>query len=137
MICGSTVVVLLLAGNKYILLSVGDSRCYRFVKKTLRTSLVQLTCDETDKQTGKLINAVGVKIPLKCSVSTGEIKTKQRFILCSDGIYKYCKEKEIVSILKKIRDDELDIAGNKIKDLVYSNGAGDNLSVIIISVKSE
>lgn len=137
-ICGSTVVVLVVRKNDYILLSVGDSRCYELRKKLFGSSLVQLTCDEISDQPGaergKLTNAVGVRASLRCNIMAGRVGQRHLFFLCTDGVYKACSDNELQGALKSITEDSLPDVGERIKDMVYEKGAKDNLSAIIISV---
>ena len=134
-LCGSTAVVLLIAGDGYLLLSAGDSRGYEICRKGLKTVLKQLTMDETDPASGRLFNAVGVGKEQTCNIITGEIGVTKRFLLCSDGVYKYCSERELTGVVRKGTDADLPLMSKRIKDLVYQNGAGDNLSAIIVSVR--
>lgn len=132
-ICGSTLVLLLVIPQAYIILSTGDSRCYEIKKSLFQRSLDLLTTDDTDEFTGKLTSAVGPDNFVRCSIFSGEIKGKAAFLLCSDGIYRYCEEKELASVIKVRTQEELDASCKRLKELVYSYGARDNLSAILIT----
>lgn len=138
-ICGSTAVVLLIVHDSYALMSIGDSRCYELQRKLGKKRLVQMTCDEIcrtpGKKYGKLMNAVGTRQPLRCSISSGKIKKRHLFFLCTDGVYKFCDEQELTDIFKHNIDGKLETAVRKIIDLTYQNGAKDNFSAIIVSVR--
>ena len=137
-ICGSTAIVLLIIRDIYILLSVGDSRCYDIKKHFLKDSLRQLSLDEVceipGENYGKLTNAVGVKSPLKCRLVSGMLNKRHTFFICSDGVYKFCSEEEILNIIKRSKNRTLEIIGNDIKELIYERGAKDNLSAVLIIV---
>lgn len=137
-LCGSTAVVLLVIREIYILLSVGDSRCYELKKGFPGSTLNQLSTDEIctvpGKDYGKLLNAVGTEVPLKCRLISGEVKKKHIFFLCSDGVYKFCSEKELLNILKNIKGNFSEAVTAKIKKLVYQKGAKDNFTAIIVAV---
>ncbi len=137
-ICGSTAIILLIIRDVYILLSVGDSRCYDIKRHFFRDSLRQLSFDEVcevpGRNFGKLTNAVGVKMPLKCRLISGTINKKHTFFICSDGVYKFCTEKELLAVIKRKKDGRLETAGEEIKELIYKKGAKDNLSAVLITV---
>lgn len=137
-ICGSTVVLLLVRNDSYVLLSVGDSRCYELRKKLIGGNIAQLTYDEVSneqgKRNGKLTNAVGVRSPLRCNIISGQLLRKHVFFLCTDGVYKVCSDSDIYHLLKNRTNDTLLSVGDEIKDLVYEKGAKDNLSAIVVSI---
>lgn len=137
-ICGSTAIVLLIIRNVYVLLSVGDSRCYDIKRYFFRDSLRQLSSDEVCKipgrNFGKLTNAVGVQTPLKCRLISGTVNKKHTFFICSDGVYKFCTEEELLAVIKRKKDGRMETAGEEIKELIYKKGAKDNLSAVLITV---
>lgn len=137
-ICGSTIVLLLVRNDSYILLSVGDSRCYELRKKLFGGNIAQLTYDEISnepgKRNGKLTNAVGVRSPLRCNIVSGQLLRKHIFFLCTDGVYKVCTDNEIYQLLRKRTNDAILSLGDEIKNLVYKKGAKDNLSAIVVSI---
>ncbi|MFT6191057.1 MAG: protein phosphatase [Paraglaciecola sp.] len=59
-----------------------------------------------------------------------EIMLLDKFLICSDGLFKAMNPKQIKSILDSKRD--LDIKIKKILDIVLENGAEDNVSVLLI-----
>lgn len=134
--CGSTAVVLFLRKDFYAIISVGDSRIYEIEKRVFYTKLRQLTIDDVWKyegdNTGKLTNAVGINSRLKCHAQSDTLKKNNLFLLCSDGIYRYCQEKDMVNSVIKYMPKDLESAVNEIKRIVYQNGAGDNLSLILV-----
>jgi len=153
--CGSTVVALLLEEDRYSVISCGDSRCYRAEKGFLTTRTECLTKDDVWENTesnvrnlspeevrrhrnrGKLVRAVGTGNVFSCSVKTGRISSKQVFLLCSDGMHKRVPGDEVEKSLKKVitaDQEELNRVCDSLKKTVYKNGAGDNISIIIVSV---
>ena len=103
-ICGTTVTVLFIYRNLYGIIYAGDSRCYFSHRRQWR----QLTVDEVwENQSsisnrermmkdhpnrGKLVNAVGIKDSVQCRILTDNISDNTFFLLCTDGLYKYCAE---------------------------------------------
>lgn len=147
--CGSTVVVLFICNGLYGVLYAGDSRVYLKRSNAVR----QLTIDETWENKseltlgkremrlhpnyGKLLNAVGISNDLKIVTQTDKLPEDFVFALCSDGVYKYCRERTLYRYLKrsnvKVLEQTLDI----IRKNVYINGAGDNLSLVLVGGYSE
>lgn len=146
-ICGSTVAVLFIYRDSYCVLSSGDSRIY--YANGLRWK--QLTCDDVwenqpgvieqyrpaelrrNANYGKLVHAIGTAKEAVFSGKTDILKDDDRFLLCSDGLYKMCREKELKKIVRSYK-------GNKngtrllgqMMDQVYEKGARDNISCILV-----
>lgn len=145
--CGSTAVILFIYKNTYGILYAGDSRIYMYYERKLR----QMTVDEVwenqpdlspkerklcwDYCHGKLLNAVGIKQEIECKVITDELEEGMVFLLCSDGLYKYCSERYLKRCMKKARN-----AGNVeyscacLLDKVYEGQAKDNISIVLVQV---
>ena len=148
--CGSTVVVLFSCDNQYAVLWAGDSRAY--LLNGWKTKL--LTVDDvwenqleikrnfTMKQMkdcihyGKLVNAIGIGVNAKINIKTDLIKKGACFLLCSDGLYKMCSEKEIRKMVDGYKGtDTGDILMLSYLNRVYDKGAKDNVSFIIVVYK--
>lgn len=146
---GTTLSALMLYGPtsdpKIALLHVGDSRCYR-----LRgNSFTQLSHDHTvlqelldqgslskeeayeHPQRSFLTQALMGGGPLAPVLMVYDVKPKDRFLLCSDGLSSSIEEKEIKAGMK-IRDRES--AATYLIDAAYSAGAPDNVTVLLSDV---
>lgn len=149
-ICGSTVVLLFVYKEMYGIIHVGDSRCYLLQGRKLQ----QVTVDETwenqpgvsteernnldHPNRGKLVNAVGIRPNLQCRMMTNQINPEMIFLLCSDGLYKMCPEKTLKDCLKQCRKErKMELMRDKLLDIVYQNGAKDNVSFIIVKCGKE
>lgn len=147
-ICGSTLVVLLICGMNYGIFSSGDSRIYYQSGHKLK----QLTTDDVWENQpeaglysseerrdhpdyGKLIYAIGVLPDAVIKGKTDMLKSNDRFLLCSDGLYKMCSEEDIKRTLKDYKSDKdgKQLLTQLLKT-VYENGARDNVSVILVRV---
>lgn len=143
--CGTTITVLFIYRKFYGIIYAGDSRCYLSWGKKWE----QITVDEVwENQSGlssierslkehpnrgKLVNAVGVRNNIQCRVVTDVIPKNSVFLLCSDGLYKFCQEEAIKNYVKKSKKRmELGLVIDELVDKVYENGAKDNISVIIV-----
>lgn len=139
-ICGSTLILLLLYRGQFAVFSVGDSHIYLKRKITFNqlskddvwennaANIEGLSEEEIVKHPdyGKLTKAVGVFPVLIPSIYTDKLYRNDVFLLCSDGVYKYCKEKYLRRVLTEyligvspdhiIRNIVLKINENKTKD---------------------
>jgi serine/threonine protein phosphatase PrpC len=142
---GTTLTALLIKDGRVALLHVGDSRCYRLRGNTFE----QLTHDHTVLQ--ELLDSGAISISeahdhpqrsMLTQVLMGEgsvapvlmvyeVNSKDRFLLCSDGLSSVLTEKEIKSLLKKSNRDE---AVEALIEATYVNGAPDNVTVVIADV---
>jgi hypothetical protein len=142
---GTTLTALLIRDGRVALLHVGDSRCYRLRGNTFE----QLTHDHTVLQ--ELLDSGAISISeahdhpqrsMLTQVLMGEgsvapvlmvyeVNSKDRFLLCSDGLSSVLTEKEIKSLLKKSNRDE---AVGALIEATYVNGAPDNVTVVIADV---
>ncbi|MBP5330502.1 MAG: serine/threonine-protein phosphatase [Lachnospiraceae bacterium] len=147
-VCGSTVVVLLIFGNDYGVLSAGDSRLYSYQKDTVK----QVTEDDvwenlpeqkgkdirelrSSSKYGKLTNAVGTMRDVRINYQMGKIKGSATYLLCSDGLYKMCSAQELARNLTEHWKDPA-ILNEILQEKVYMAGAKDNLSIITVNVSS-
>ena len=145
---GTTLTALLIRGNRVALLHVGDSRCYRLRGNTFE----QLTHDHTVLQelldSGTISTSEAADHPQRSMLTqvlmgegsvapvlmVYEVNSKDRFLLCSDGLSSVLTEKEIKSLLKKSNRDEAVVA---LVEATYVNGAPDNVTVVVADVIEE
>lgn len=141
---GSTVVALVADGHSYACAWVGDSRIYRLRDGKLE----QLTRDHTQVQdmldrgmiteaeaenhpmSHVLSRAVGVEAPLRVDIITGELKTPDVFLLCSDGLSGLVSPQEIEAHL--LAADPATAARNLL-ELTLSRNAPDNVTIITVA----
>ncbi len=147
-IVGSTVVVLLAAGNRCAAVWVGDSRIYRYRDRTL----VQLTEDHSlvaelsrmgvnnreelseGPVSSVLTRALGAEERIEVDTIISEAKEGDVFLLCSDGLTREVSSGEIAEILGK-RDCER--SSRELIDLALSRGARDNVTVVVVRYGAE
>lgn len=149
-VCGATVAALLIKDDCYAFFSVGDSHIYNYANRkfilltvddiwdTLPSTLDRYSQAEiaANKSHGKLTQAVGTKEEINIHVGTSRINGRRSFLLCSDGLYKFCDKKQIEKGLRSIRSEggvqkTMDFLMGK----VFENGAGDNVSAILVRVE--
>ncbi len=147
-VVGTTVALLLIWRESYVTLSVGDSHIYRLEDK----NAVALTLDDIwdnlpdikDSMTDiekerhpsheKLTAAIGPNIEVSIREGRGIIEGRERFLICSDGIYKYVDIKDISHYLSN-RLTGIESVMKKIKKKAISNKTKDNYSMVICDVR--
>lgn len=140
MLCGCTLVVMILIRHECIFLTAGDSRCYEIQGEPPSEILVQLTEDDTVGGNGPrkdhLTNAIGVKSPMICRSRILPFYGMHRYLICTDGVYKYCDGIKLLSIMKEITEDDTERLIYELQRYVEQNGARDNFSAFLIWAQS-
>ncbi|SDI35664.1 Serine/threonine protein phosphatase PrpC [Pseudobutyrivibrio sp. 49] len=139
---GTTVVAIIIVGEEYMTMNVGDSRAYRFNKKQLaqvshdhsyvqqQLELGRMTEAEalaSDKKS-VLLQCIGASESVSPDFFTGKIENNMNFLLCSDGLWRKLVEKEIMGIAPQRNGIK------KLTEMVMKRGETDNISGLIISI---
>ena len=142
---GTTVVAALVAGDKAILVSVGDSRIYRLRDGALE----QLTSDDTwlasvlgaqgaeDADPGHplrhvLTSVVGTKDDLKPESREEVLQSGDTLLLCTDGIHGKLDAAALASLLAA-RGTAADRASTVVNEAL-TRGTTDNATALVIAV---
>jgi serine/threonine protein phosphatase PrpC len=142
---GTTLTAALLREDSLALLHIGDSRAYRLRGNSLEQLSVDHTVIQELLHQGAITEAEVANHPQRSvltQVLMGEreqeaviqvvdVKAKDRFLLCSDGLSSVLSEKEIKSLIKG-RDRAAAI--DALIDATYINGAPDNVTVVIADI---
>ncbi|MCM1540561.1 MAG: serine/threonine-protein phosphatase [Blautia sp.] len=146
-VCGATAVVLLISGGCYAVFSVGDSRIYTCaggrcsiltvddIWDTLPSTISAFTPEQIllHENHGKLVQAVGTQPQVNIHVRTDKQKRGQVFLLCSDGLFKFCDEGWLRKKLRGVKSEaSLQQAMETCFQEVYRHGAGDNVTAILV-----
>lgn len=144
-ICGSTMVVLFVTENAYGLFYAGDSRMYiqydHKFKQVTNDEIWenQSNLEESEKRDkwekfqGHLVNAVGIREKLQFVIKTDKIRQGMIFLLCSDGLYKFCPTTKLLECLYHLeRCGHLEWCCQSLLESVYQTKAHDNISFIVI-----
>jgi serine/threonine protein phosphatase PrpC len=142
---GSTVVALVAYGKYCVYIWAGDSRLYRLRSNQLR----QMTTDHSqvevyierglitrEEATGHphgnmITRAVGATDQLFLDMDIQEMQSKDRYMLCSDGLTKHVADFEIEDILSEGSHEE---ACKTLIGLTLDRGAGDNVTAIVVDI---
>ena len=144
-VMGSTVAVLYLHGENAYVLWAGDSRIYRnrqgeFSQITDDHSLVQelhrlgeLTAEEAENHPSSnvITRAIGVADQIDIEVRRVDLQHGDRFLLCSDGLFKDVKPSEVEANLAIPAPQQ---ALEKLVDLALRRGGTDNVTGIVVQV---
>lgn len=122
--------------------NIGDSRIYRINEKmeqiTQDDSFVnylieigEITEEEAKNHPKKnvLTKAMGTTSDIEVIVNTLDIKDKDVFLFCSDGLTNMVSDEEIFRIVKENSPEE---ARDMLLDLALKNGGMDNITFILV-----
>ena len=124
----STISALLLIGNTYYVVHLGDSRIYSHTKG----SLSLITKDDSSPE-GKLTGYIGRKRDIYPQYYEGDAAGKM-FLLCSDGFHKRMDADFLVQYMDSlgISKKDLDNAGAELTQQVIDKGERDNITLALI-----
>ena len=125
-----TLSCLLLWRQWYCLAHVGDSRIYLWEQGALR----QLTQDQARR--GRLTQAMGHREHVTVFFQQEEQRGEQRFLLCSDGLYKRMEPETLGACMARLNRRSLQKALRQLTEHVISQGERDNISAALL-IKDE
>ena len=139
---GTTLSSGLILGDVLIYSNIGDSRIYRINEEmeqiTQDDSFVnylieigEITEEEAKNHPKKnvLTKAMGTTSDIEVIVNTLDIKDKDVFLFCSDGLTNMVSDEEIFKIVKENTPEE---ARDMLLDLALKNGGMDNITFILV-----
>jgi len=145
-VIGSTVAVLIMFGFECACIWAGDSRIYRYRSNRLE----RLTVDhslveeyiaqgrlrpeeaESDPAANVITRAVGVEDAVEFDVRKFDLSNGDRFIICSDGLYKEVSEAEIAQMMAATGDSTA--AVDRMLTLALERRGRDNISIVAVNI---
>ncbi len=141
-IMGSTIAMMYARSQYAYFLWAGDSRIYQYRDKNLQQvshdhSFIQESVDKNVMSAEEASNhpssniitrAIGVHNQLYIDIDYSEVKAGDKYLLCSDGLFKDVVLDEIAEQLDKIPFK----ASEGLIDMALSKGANDNVTVVVI-----
>lgn len=121
-----TLSCLLLWNGQYCVVHVGDSRIYLWEGGALR----QLTRDQVRE--GRLTSALGHRTDTDIFYTEGACGEEQRFLLCSDGLYKRMDPALLSAAMQRLSRRNLQKILRQLTDYVIDQGEQDNVSVALL-----
>ncbi len=139
---GTTAVVAIFMHGEYLIMSVGDSRAYQIEKKSIKQithdqsyvqqqiDLGRMTLKEAEKSPQKsvLLQCIGASENVYPDFFRGVCNKNERFLLCSDGLWRLLKKEEIIKYA--FQKDGV----KKMTEIVKARGETDNISGLVIGV---
>lgn len=146
---GTTLSLLLLAGDRGFIAHVGDTRIYRLRDGLLQQltedhSLVTemrrglyMTREQIDALDARLKNqitrAVGVHDTVEVDVFSIDVLPGDRYLLCSDGLHGLVSDADLTTL---IAHPELVEAASRLVDRANANGGKDNITAIVVELSA-
>ena len=145
-VIGSTVAVLIIFGLECACIWAGDSRIYRsrsnrLERLTVDHSLVQEYIAqgrlrpeeaESDPAANVITRAVGVEDEVEFDVRKFDLSNGDRFLICSDGLYKEVSEAEIAQMMAATGDSTA--AVDRMLSLALERRGRDNISIVAVNI---
>lgn len=147
---GTTTVALLIVGDKYYISTVGDSRAYcvsddlyqltkdqTFVQREIDMGRITLEEAEVHPQRNVLLQCIGASDFIIPDFYEGQVRSGDRFLLCSDGFRHVISPQEIYERLNKTSapdEKAMKDALVYLTDLDKSRMETDNITSILVGV---
>lgn len=145
---GTTLVALLIVGNRGFIAHVGDSRIYLHRQGSVHQltedhSLInellkrgRLTRDQIGKVQYKnaVTRAVGVYESVEVDVFDFDVLAGDRFLLCTDGLHGYLEESELPTLFAEVPEDALT---ERLIALANERGGKDNITAVVVGVPED
>ena len=145
---GATVVAAWVEGSSLSLVHVGDSRAYLFrrgvlqcltadhtlVAEQVRRGLIAPEQARLSKMQNVLIRALGIHEQVVLDAAEYSLLHQDVVLLCSDGLTRMVTDAELTKAL--LGADDAQIIADHLVSLANSHGGEDNVSVIVVRLKS-
>ncbi len=143
---GTTLVALVPHAGWAYVCNVGDSRCYRLRRGILklltedhtvaaemvRQGLLDYADAREVSERNILTRVVGTSSRVEVDVVSDELRTGDRYLLCSDGLWNTVVEADLVTALA---ETTVDGSAHRLVDLANTAGGPDNSTAIVIEVQ--
>jgi PPM family protein phosphatase len=145
---GATVVAAWVEGSSLSLVHVGDSRAYLFrggvlqcltadhtlVAEQVRRGLIAPEQAHLSKMQNVLIRALGIQEQVVLDAAEYSLLDQDVVLLCSDGLTRMVTDAELTKAL--LGADDAQTIADHLVSLANSHGGQDNVSVIVVRLKS-
>ena len=131
---GTTVSMIFIRKNRYLLLQLGDSRIYRISGKDRIVRAEKLTRDHLDEN-GRLKRCLGSFAYKSPDVKKGKIRKNTGFLLCTDGFFENLDKRTLAQVLNPRELTDEKAIEKRLKELAGEacrRGGTDNLSAVYL-----
>lgn len=116
------------------LFHVGDSRIYRFRDGDLEL-LTRDHCQQKASGNALLTRALGMDLHLEVDYLQEELEGGDIFLLVTDGVYGFLQDRELKTLIAD-QVSALEPCAQRIANYALSRGSDDNLSCLLVRVKT-
>jgi len=142
---GSTLSLLFMMGQKYMIKHVGDSRIYllnkergvrqltkdhTYVASQMRAGLLTAAEAKVHPKRNVVTQVIGAKPELNMFYSEGECMPDDMFLLCSDGFHNLVPEKTILDIA--FNSSDITEKVTSLRGSIDAGKAYDNVSIVLV-----
>ena len=127
----TTLSLLILRGNRYVIGHVGDTRVYRLRNHELSLLTQDHVWDRPD-MCHVLKRAVGLDQHLMVDYAEGELLPKDKFLICSDGVWEPLGNKRINELM--LLHDDPQRASDAMVEVALEAGGADNSTALVARV---
>jgi serine/threonine protein phosphatase PrpC len=144
---GTTIAGALIDGENLAIINVGDSRVYRVRDKIIRQITTDHSLAREHARNGIISEHEAKQYPLrhiltralghinnssKIDTFISEIKQKDLYMICSDGLYNMVGDDKILKIIGSVQDNSLYKIGLSLVLEANLSGGMDNITVVLI-----
>jgi serine/threonine protein phosphatase PrpC len=127
----TTLSLLILRGNRYVIGHVGDTRIYRLRNHEMTLLTQDHVWDKPDMR-HVLKRAVGLDQHLMVDYADGELLPKDKFLICSDGVWEPLGNKRIHELM--LLHDDPQRAADAVVDAALEAGSADNATALVTRI---
>ncbi len=127
----TTLSLLVLRGNRYTIGHVGDTRIYRLRNHEMTLLTQDHVWDRPDMR-HVLKRAVGLDQHLMVDYADGDVLPKDRFLICSDGVWEPLGNKRIHELM--LLHDDPQRAADALADAALDTGGADNATALVARI---
>ncbi len=127
----TTLSLLVLRGNRYTIGHVGDTRIYRLRNHEMTLLTQDHVWDRPDMR-HVLKRAVGLDQHLMVDYADGDLLAKDRFLICTDGVWEALGNKRIHELMLLHEDPQR--AADAVVDSALEAGSADNATALVARI---
>lgn len=141
---GSTIVSLIIRGERFAVLWVGDSRAYLYrrgvlhpltrdhthVQEMLDRGMIDAAAAKNHPMGHMLARAIGVQADVRVDAISDTTEIGDIFLLCSDGLHGVLSDDEIIGIVSTAGRQ----SAERLVEACLARGAPDNVTVALVTV---
>ena len=146
---GTTIVAGLFYDNRVAVAHVGDSRLYRlrgenmemvtrdhsFLQEQIDSGMISVEHARLSKNKNLVTRAVGIDAKVNTEIHMHNVQVGDLYLFCSDGLNDMVEDEDIQSTLYAMQGN-LPLAAEQLIQMANDNGGRDNVSVLLVKVKS-